>query len=294
VDGSGGSSVLFASKDDGNTWSDTGGRTAGRHTTLVLGKDGSLIGFGGKNTNIEGFMPLSVSRDGGKTYEKSKTQFQPLGSGQRPSVIRLASGRLFFAADLFDKKKLGPKGAGAFVALSDDDGQSWKTRQLPNIVTVGYTTATQGLNGIIHIVISKNQPDLHIELNEAWVLQGGPPNAGSAPENVREYSETYAGGKPRDSWSAGVSGDGRYLLQGRQTFYYETGRKQWEATFEAGRKVGTETWWNESGRKQSERTYAPDGAWDWKLFDAAGRIAADSRWHGKTLVDANPAGALAP
>ena len=54
VDGAGGASVLFASKDDGKSWMDTGGRTAGRHTTLVLGKNGSLIGFGGKNTNIEG------------------------------------------------------------------------------------------------------------------------------------------------------------------------------------------------------------------------------------------------
>jgi formylglycine-generating enzyme required for sulfatase activity len=113
VDGSGGTSVLFASKDDGKTWTDTGGRTAGRHTTLVVGKDGSLMGFGGKNTEIDGFMPKAVSRDGGKTYEKSKTPFRPLGSGQRPSIIRLASGRLFFVADLFDKKKLGPKGAGA-------------------------------------------------------------------------------------------------------------------------------------------------------------------------------------
>ncbi|HLK62741.1 MAG TPA: SUMF1/EgtB/PvdO family nonheme iron enzyme [Bryobacteraceae bacterium] len=57
VDGAGGESVLFASKDDGQTWSDTGGRTAGRHTTLVVGKDGALIGFGGKNTAIDGFSP---------------------------------------------------------------------------------------------------------------------------------------------------------------------------------------------------------------------------------------------
>src|SRR5207237_7449344 len=32
VDGKSGSSVLIASKDDGKTWYDTGGRTAGRHT----------------------------------------------------------------------------------------------------------------------------------------------------------------------------------------------------------------------------------------------------------------------
>jgi hypothetical protein len=95
-----------------------------------------------------------------------KTPFRPLGSGQKPSVIRLASGRLFFVAGLFDKKELGPDGAGAFVALSADDGETWKTRQLPNIVTAGYVTATQAPYGVIHMVTSKNEPAYHIDLNE--------------------------------------------------------------------------------------------------------------------------------
>ena len=255
VDGSGGQSVLFATKDNGETWYDTGGRTAGRHTTLVLGKDGSLIGFGGKNTNIDGFMPKSVTRDGGKTYEKSKTPFQPLGSGQRPSVIRLASGRLFFVADLFDKKKLGAKGAGAFVALSDDDGATWTKRQLPGLVTVGYTTATQAPNGVIHVVTSKNAPAVHIELNEAWVMEGGPESA--APPG---------------------------MISGTEVFRYPGGGKEWEVSYRNGRKTGRETWWRESGRKTWEKVYAADGSWDWKVFDDAGRVTAESVWKGKDLV----------
>jgi hypothetical protein len=293
VDGSGGNSVLFASKDDGKTWSDTGGRTAGRHTTLVVGKGGSLIGFGGKNTEIDGFMPKAISRDGGKTYVTSKTPFRPLGSGQRPSLIRLASGRLFFVADLFDKKKLGPKGAGAFVALSDDDGETWKTRQLPGITTVGYTTATQSPNGVIHIVTSKNDPDLHIELNETWVLKG--PLQGedfSGLFGVTPYKESYPSGKVRATWSAAVL-HGEYLLENLQTFYYENGQKQWEATFQGGRKAGVETWWSEDGHKIWEKTWSANDAWSWKLFDAAGRVTAESRWKGKDLVDANVAGSLA-
>ena len=267
VDAAGSTSVLFASHDDGKTWVDTGGRTAGRHTTLVLGKDGALLGFGGKNSNIDGFMPKAVSRDRGKTYEKSKTPFKPLGSGQRPSIIRLASGKLFFVADLFDKKKLGPAGAGAFVALSDDDGTTWTTRQLPGIVTVGYTTATQAPNGVIHIVTSKNQPPLHIELNEKWVLDGGP----ELPE-------------PR----------GQYRLQGEQTFRWPNGRKQWQATYDHGRKTGVETYWSSDGRKQWERHYQAGGAWTWTIFDPAGHVAAESRWKGKDLLDASTSGALAP
>jgi hypothetical protein len=285
VDGSGGSSVLFASHDDGRTWVDTGGRTGGRHTTLVLGKDGSLIGFGGKNTNIDGFMPKSISRDGGKTYEKSKLPFQPLGSGQRPSAIRLASGRIFFVADRFDRKGDGPKGKGAFVALSEDEGATWKTRVLPDVVTtVGYTTATQGPNGIIHVVTSKNSPDLHIELNEAWVLEGGAETVQSSElHDVREYRENFANGKVKGTWSGGISADNRFLLDGEQVFYYQDGHKQWAANFRAGRRVGAETWWNLDGSMRWERSYSGDG-WTWKIFDAGGGVKAESRWIGKRVV----------
>ncbi len=64
------------------------------HHYCVL-KDGSILGMGGKNTDIDGFMPSVVSRDGGKTWEKSKTVFPALGGNQRPSLLRLQSGRLF-------------------------------------------------------------------------------------------------------------------------------------------------------------------------------------------------------
>ena len=283
VDGAGGTSVLFSSRDNGKTWHDTGGRTAGRHTTLVVGKDGALIGFGGKNTNLDGFMPKAVSRDGGNSFTVSKTPFRPLGSGQRPSVIRLASGRLFFVADLFDKKKLGEKGAGAFVALSDDDGETWQTRQLPGIVTVGYTTATQAPNGVIHIVTSKNQPAVHIELNEAWVRTGGSEFTPAAtPASIRSYRENYPDGKLKAEWKAAVRANG-YRLEGVQTFFYPNGRKEWDATFADGRREGTETWWSESGVREWEKRYGADGACTWRIFDASGRVTAESRWQGKDL-----------
>lgn len=295
VDGKGADTVLFASPNNGKTWLDTGGRTGGRHTTFVLGKDGSLIGFGGKNTNIEGFMPKSVSRDGGRTYEVTRTDFPPLASGQRPSVIRLASGRLFFVADLHPSKP-GPRKAGAFAALSEDDGKTWRKRDLPPgriggnavpITTVGYVTACQSPNGVIHVVTSHNQPDVHIELNEAWVLGGDAVDAPAQlrPETVRQYRETYPSGKQRAVWSAGVADDGTYLLQGRHTFYYENGQKQWETAYESGRKFGTETYWTASGRKKWERVFDRDDTWLWRIWDDAGQVIAESRWHGKDLIE---------
>jgi hypothetical protein len=272
-DAKGGTSVLFASKDEGKTWLDTGGRTAGRHTTLVIGKDGSLVGYGGKNTNIEGMMPKSVSKDGGKTWVNSKTEFGPLNSGQRPSVIRLASGRLFFVADMYASKP-APRRPGAYVALSDDDGVTWTRRDLPGVSTVGYTTATQAPNGIIHIVTSKTGPELHIELNEAWVRNGGAEvPSDTTVRDVKKYSEPFI------EWSAGVSaGDGKYRLDGTQTSTYFNKAKQWEATFSAGRKVGTETLWRPDGTKLWEKTNSLDGTWTWKF----GTI--ESHWKGKELV----------
>jgi formylglycine-generating enzyme required for sulfatase activity len=286
VDGKGSTSVLFATKDDGKTWSDTGGRTAGRHTTLVVGKDGSLIGIGGKNSNIDGKMPVAISKDGGKTYSTSATEFLPLGSGQRPSVIRLASGRIFFVADHMVRKGPGPKREGAFAALSDNDGGTWNKRELPGIKTVGYVTATQGPNGVIHVVTSHNQPhDVNIDLNEAWVLQGGPEHTDTPVEGVKAYQENFSSGKPRCTWSAGLSTSGNYLLEGKQTFFYETGRKQWEATFRAGRKAGTETLWRPDSSKQWERIYDAGGRWTWLMYDVAGQLKAQSHWLEKDLVE---------
>jgi PA14 domain len=52
-DAIGGSSVMWASRDGMRTWHDTGGRTLGRHTNVVLLKDGRILGMGGKNAGID-------------------------------------------------------------------------------------------------------------------------------------------------------------------------------------------------------------------------------------------------
>jgi hypothetical protein len=281
VDAKGAASVLFASDDDGKTWRDTGGRTGGRHTTIVLGKDNSLIGFGGKDSNIDGFMPKSISKDGGKTYIKSKTPFPALSSGQRPSMIRLASGRLFFVSDLI------PRMSGAFVALSDDEGETWRRRNLP-VNTVGYATAAQAPNGIIHLITSKTTPaPLHIELNEAWILSDAPAaDYDATVRNPQSFSENYPSGKLKATWSGGLGGDNRFHLNGLQTLYYESGAKFLEINFSSGKKTGTETFWNPDGHKKWERIYDADGRITWRIFNSAGKVNAESTWNGKSLLDA--------
>lgn len=281
-------SAIWATDNGGKTWRDTGGRTWGRHTTLVIGKNGDLLGYGGKNSNIDGRMPLSVSKDGGKSWAEVKTPFDPLGSGERPSVIRLQDGRLFFVADYNPHNQAhGPKTFGAYVALSNDDGKSWKTKRLPEFLTVGYVTATQGPNGVIHVVTSKNKVNYEIALNEAWILSS---SDAATPDptsihDVRKHEERYPNGKLKAIWSSGRANDGEVLLEGPQTYYFPNGKAQWSAQYHLGRKVGAEALYRENGTPIWRKDH--HGAdWIWKVYDEAGRMTAESHWHNKTLINA--------
>ncbi|MHC4333547.1 MAG: SUMF1/EgtB/PvdO family nonheme iron enzyme [Planctomycetota bacterium] len=100
-DGSGGESVLWKSDDNGLSWYDPVGRTFGRHTTFVLLDNDEILGMGGKNTEYgsTGHMPKSISTDGAVTWQESTTPFNWLGGNQRPCVIHLESGNLFFCSD---------------------------------------------------------------------------------------------------------------------------------------------------------------------------------------------------
>ncbi len=286
ADGNGSISAVWATKDEGKTWYDTGGRTAGRHTTLVIAKNGDLLGFGGKNSSIEGRMPLARSSDGGKTWNKSKTPFDPLLSGERPSVIRLASGRLFFVADYNPKKEKHIHKDGAYVALSDDDGATWTTKRLPDqIVTVGYTTATQGANGVIHVVTSKNKPDYEIELNESWVLDQAA--TGDTARNEASNKGATRATEGKAEWSTVRVADGRILLDGPQRFFYPDGKPMWSATFRAGRNVGEERFLRADGTLMWVKRYADDGRWTWENYDLTGKRVATSRWKGKTLLSSD-------
>jgi formylglycine-generating enzyme required for sulfatase activity len=292
ADGNGSVSVVWATKDEGKTWYDTGGRTAGRHTTIVIAKNGDLLGFGGKNSNIEGRMPLARSPDGGKTWKKSKTPFDQLLSGERPSVIRLVSGRLFFVADYNPKNEKHIHKDGAYVALSDDDGTTWTMKRLPpDVLTVGYTTSTQDSNGTIHVVTSKNIPNYEIELNEAWVLDnnaGGNIAASDSVHDARPFTEHFSGGdKVMATWSAGRAADGRILLDGPQRFFYPDGKPMWSVDFKAGHKIGEERYLRADGTPIWEKQYTDDGTWTWNNFDATGKRIATSKWRGKTLLSSD-------
>ncbi|MGH7587194.1 MAG: SUMF1/EgtB/PvdO family nonheme iron enzyme [Gemmatimonadota bacterium] len=306
-DGEGPESVLWVSHDDGRTWIDTGGRTGGRHTAFVPLEDGRILGMGGKSSDIDGFMPKSISRDGGKSWTVSKTPFPSLGSNQRPTVLRLASGRLFFAGDLQRRDGSQPEGftgRGAYVALSDDEGETWRMKRLPGAEehesaerraemrgeTIGYSVARQAPNGVIHLITSMNEQALHFALNEAWMLASDDPAPEAPPDgsvslgstatgiaDVRTYEERVAG-EPRATWSGGVADDGRWLLHGPETWSYPAGGTQWEATYEMGRKVGKETFWREDGSVLWTWDHRADGTGVWTRFWPNGQKRSESTW----------------
>lgn len=307
ADISGPTSGVYTSADDGRTWQDPGGSTKGRHTSFTLLRDGkTLLGMGGKGANIEGYMPQSISRDGGRTWEYSKTIFNKMDARQRPAVIQLQSGRLFMAGDFEDKTFVQAPGIhekGCYVALSEDDGQTWIVRKLPGaqlyegkgrvLYTLGYTAARQAPNGIIHLISTTNNPCLHFELNEAWILDEKAStrwlglseeklmrSGADSMKEVTFYEETYADGNPRVRWSSGIGSDGRVLLHGNETWYYENGRKQREAGYELGVKTGTETYWNRDGSIAWTWEHRKEQLSIWTQYYVNGKRKCESHWRG--------------
>jgi hypothetical protein len=300
-DGSGAESLLWTSENQGATWRDAGGRTAGRHTVFAERKDGCLLGIGGKNSNIDGYMPQAISCDGGETWKVEKSVFPSLEYNQRPALVRLASGKLLFASDWQDRRGSRPRGIeqkGSFVALSADDGRTWKIRSIPSLPheghllrrpgyryeangdgTLGYAVAAQGPNGLIHLLTTMNHPCQHFEFNEAWVLSAPASAVVSRTASLPSTSvENYAGGGVRARWSGRAGEDGRFLLSGPVVFYSESGRRIYEAMYNDGWKVGSETRWDASGTKIWEWVRRPDHSGVWVQFWPNGKTRHRSEW----------------
>lgn len=238
MDGKGAESLLWRSSDNGISWEDMGGRTNTRHSAIVpLDDQGTLLSIGGKNNSIDGWNPQNISRDWGATWEApTASPLPPLGTAQRPSIIRLSSGVLLAVGDSYmHKKNIAPpagwqQGNDCYVAWSSDNGTSWQFKRLPVGLphqarpvnpSLGYTTVRQAPNGVIHILTSANFPGLHYEFNEAWLY--GEDNPADTPDN---------------------SG---YLLNGKKTTFYPNGKKQHEVTYKQGYKTGRERFWNADG-----------------------------------------------
>ena len=195
----------------------------------------------------------------------------PLGTAQRPSMIRLKSGVLLVVGDSYmHKKNIAPpagwqQGNDCYVAWSSDNGQSWLFKRLPIGLphqarpvhpSLGYTTVRQAPNGVIHILTSANFPGLHYEFNEAWLYDRG--------EKLEVRGERNVG----------------YLLNGKMTDYYSDGKKQYEVTYRKGYKTGRERFWNPDGtlRWQWQRNLKTHRG-TWTHYWPNGRKRIVSEWN---------------
>jgi sulfatase modifying factor 1 len=211
VTGGNGGTAVHISRDGGKTWVDhgagepdpsfasgsSGAWVAGIHAGVVQLKDGSLMAFG-RGNNINGRMPMSISKDMGRTWTYSASEFQPISGGQRLILRRLQEGPILFISFADRRKGMDiPDAAGEqrrvygmFAALSFDEGITWSCKRL---ITVGgsakkldgggntgrftmdethaeprgYLAATQTPNGLIHLISSKQ----YYVFNLAWIKQ---------------------------------------------------------------------------------------------------------------------------
>jgi len=236
-DGRGGT-ILALSSDEGRTWTDPGGSIRGIHAGVAQLRDGSLMAFGRRHP-IDGKMPMSLSKDMGKTWEYSPSQFQPLNLGQRVALTRLKQGPLFFASFckmmmITDASGKQRPVSGLFAALSTDEGKTWPYKRLisddgpgRDIETmdghpvtmdrhrsefVGYLTVCQSPDNIIHLLSSRN----HYAFNLKWLTTRPPVASAPAPPAARQLpgkhtlSNIYRpkGLPTQDSWEWQFAGSG--------------------------------------------------------------------------------------
>lgn len=215
--------AIHISKDGGKTWQDpwdgkplpefkegnTGSTIAGIHAGVVQLKDGSLMALARGNSilNKEGKlrMPMSISKDMGKTWTYYASEFPPIDGGQRLVFMRLNEGPLLLISFtdhplrtpeaergmIFpDREGNNYRGYGLYAAVSYDEGKTWPVRRLltdgitrfldggawtkhflmdaTHAEPRGYMAATQSPDNLIHLVSSR----LYYCFNLAWITDG--------------------------------------------------------------------------------------------------------------------------
>ena len=205
----GGGTAIHYSDDNGLTWTDpgaslptpgfvqggTGHMIAGIHAAVAETiRNGThvLVAYG-RQDNINGMMPLSLSTDNGVTWMYSASPFPAISGGQRAICKQLGSGALLLVSfapsgtAFTNKGAHSYSGSGLFAALSYDGGQTWPfmklvtdgaTRTLKgygntgNFTTgpysaepAGYLAGVETPDGIIHVVSS----GVYYSFNQAWL-----------------------------------------------------------------------------------------------------------------------------
>lgn len=244
-----GGRTLWVSHDEGLTWTNPAGTVSGNHPSVVQLDDGRLFGLG-RGGAIDGRMPASISTDGGNTFTYSASEFPPIGGGQRLVLLRLKDKKdaLFFAsfgsvggvpatpAMITDSEGNKHQVKELFGAVSFDGGKTWPFKRVISPggtpITVectdggaitlsdlssehrGYMSVCQSLDGVIHLISSRQ----HYAFNLKWLMTAPPPPG--PPVRVKHEVETFNGPKDFDldgwfdykSYTGGFNGKGQYTI----------------------------------------------------------------------------------
>jgi antitoxin component YwqK of YwqJK toxin-antitoxin module len=134
---------------------------------------------------------------------------------------------------------------------------------------------------------SKGKPSMHFALNEAWILSGFTGEVNQQPGNdssgIKPIEEKYDNGKPRII-SGGFVGKNGFVLHGNETWFYDNGAKQYEASFNKGVLEGMETYWGPDGKIKWTRDHTPYGISVWTNYWSNGAKRSVSTWWGLTAT----------
>ncbi len=157
----------FISKDRGKTWHVNGVCRKGVHPALHVARDGTWTAYVRAGSGET--MPRYVSKDEGRTWTKgTPTPFPKASVGNLLRVLTLKSGAtLLVTADNFRPTLVADRMGDALVALSDDEGKTWK--HVRSVPVRGGMSAAQNLDGLIYVFGSHRAC---VTFNEAWVRQG--------------------------------------------------------------------------------------------------------------------------
>ena len=169
---------------------------------MALARGNSILNKEGKLR-----MPMSLSKDMGKTWTYYASEFPPIDGGQRLVFMRLHEGPLLLISFtdhplrtpeaerglIFpDREGNNYRGYGLYAAVSYDEGKTWPVKRLLTDGTIrfldggawtkhflmdathaeprGYMAATQSPDNLIHLVSSR----LYYCFNLAWITDGQP------------------------------------------------------------------------------------------------------------------------
>jgi antitoxin component YwqK of YwqJK toxin-antitoxin module len=154
---------------------------------------------------------------------------------------------------------------------------------------LGYVSLAQGENGMIHLTTSTNAPALHFEFNEAWIESNVTllnddnilmRSASNEIDKIKTYTEKYSNGEIKIRYSGGITNDGRFLLNGKEEWYYKDGAKKYDAEYKLGKKTGTEKYYSKNGKLIWKRSFK-DNDFTWTQYWENGKIKSESYWKNK-------------